>query len=259
MPRARRAILFRVLLLIPMFMLGRELFYFAQGERANHWLAKDGKPVSAVITEAHSRRAYSFRYVVDGKEYIGHGVRAWEDEKIRRLAAGEQISVVMSESHPWISDIKPRQTSWAVFPIVVAMTLLECLCFVALISPRSLDVFKAKQQQQQQPPNLDIRRFIRLVLLQAQKDGATEIVVGIASPSGVPIRYKVEDAWQEMPPFPSHIRPDVVSELVRMAGFHAGQIPREGVLDESLGDIRLRWMVAMTTIDGEFLLKRIDN
>ena len=105
----------------------------------------------------------------------------------------------------------------------------------------------------------EIQRFIRLVLFQMHQDKATEAVIGIASPRGVPIRYKVGNAWHEMPPFPAHIRADVVSELVRMAGFRAGQIPGEGVLEENLGQLRLRWIVALTSAEGECMLKRVDD
>jgi type II secretory ATPase GspE/PulE/Tfp pilus assembly ATPase PilB-like protein len=105
-----------------------------------------------------------------------------------------------------------------------------------------------------------IRRFIRLVLLQAQQDQATDLVFGTASPcEGVPIRYKVDGTWYEMSPFPAHIRPGVVSELVRMAKFPAGHIPGEGVLDESVGDVRLRWIVAMTSAEGECMLVRVQD
>jgi hypothetical protein len=103
-----------------------------------------------------------------------------------------------------------------------------------------------------------VRRFIHLVLLQAQQDQATELVIGVASPGGgIPIRYKVEEVWYEMSPFPSHVRPKVVSELVRMAKFHAEQIPGEGVLDERSGDVQLRWTVSMTSADGECMLVRV--
>jgi len=105
-----------------------------------------------------------------------------------------------------------------------------------------------------------IRRFIHLVLFQAQQDHATELTIGATPPSGdTPIRYKVEDSWYELSPFPSHIRPAVISELVRMAKFHGGQIPGEGVLDEGFGDIRLRWIVAMTSADGECSLVRVQD
>lgn len=104
-----------------------------------------------------------------------------------------------------------------------------------------------------------IRRFIRLVLLQAQQEQATELIIGITAPSGVLIRYNVEGNWHEMSPFPSHIRPDVVSELVRMADFHAGQIPGKAVLEESFGNIRLRWIVAVTVAEGECILTRLQD
>jgi type II secretory ATPase GspE/PulE/Tfp pilus assembly ATPase PilB-like protein len=103
-----------------------------------------------------------------------------------------------------------------------------------------------------------IRRFIHLVLFQAQQDQATELVIRVATPSGgTPIRYKVEDTWYDLSPFPSHIRPDVVSELARMAKLPAGQFPNEGVLDVTLGDVRLRWTVGMTSADAECMLVRV--
>ena len=105
-----------------------------------------------------------------------------------------------------------------------------------------------------------VRRFIHLVLFQAQQDQATELVIGAAPTSGdTPIRYKVGNAWYDVSPFPSHIRPDVISELVRMARFHTGRIPNEGVLDESFGDVRLRWTVAMTSADGDCKLVRVQD
>ena len=78
------------------------------------------------------------------------------------------------------------------------------------------------KQSKKSGPESSVRGFIHLLLFQAQQDQATELVIGLASPSqGVSIRYKVENAWYEMSPFPVHIRPDVVAELVRMAKFHA--------------------------------------
>src|SRR5688572_15657732 len=102
-----------------------------------------------------------------------------------------------------------------------------------------------------------VRRFIHLVLFQAQQDGATELVIGAAPTSGdTPIRYKVEDSWYDMSPFPSHIRPDVIAELARTAKFPVGQFPNEGVLDVRFGDVQLRWTVVMLTAEGECMLKR---
>jgi type II secretory ATPase GspE/PulE/Tfp pilus assembly ATPase PilB-like protein len=103
-----------------------------------------------------------------------------------------------------------------------------------------------------------VRRFIHLLLFQAQQDHATELVIGATSASGdTPIRCKVEDTWYDLSPFPSHIRPDVIAELARMAKFPVGQFPNEGVFDVTFGDVQLRWTVGMTSADGECILVRI--
>jgi len=118
-----------------------------------------------------------------------------------------------------------------------------------------MDVLKHSEPKQSGA----FRRFIHLLLAQAQQDQATEMVIGTVSPAGTPIRYKVEDVWCDLPPFPEHIRPEVISELVRMARFPAGQIPGEGILDESFSEMRLRWIVAMTSADGECMLTRVQD
>jgi hypothetical protein len=103
-----------------------------------------------------------------------------------------------------------------------------------------------------------VRRFIDLVLLQAQQDNATDLVIGTAAKSGdTPISYKVEKSWYDISPFPSHIRPDVVSELARMAKFPVGLFQGQGVLDVMVDDARLRWKVTMTSAEGECLLARV--
>ena len=104
-----------------------------------------------------------------------------------------------------------------------------------------------------------VRRFIHLVLFQAQQDGATELVIGVDSAAGTPIRYKVGGAWYEMSPFPSQVRPGVVSELARMANLPAGHIPGEGVVDLSFGEVRLKWTVAIVSAEGECRLERVQK
>jgi hypothetical protein len=105
-----------------------------------------------------------------------------------------------------------------------------------------------------------VRRFVCLVLLQAQQDQATELIIGVAPKNGgTPIRYKIQDAWYDMAPFPSHIRPDVIFELVRMSEFNTGYIPNEGLLDEKWGNFRLKWIVTMTSHDGECTLVRVKD
>ena len=102
-----------------------------------------------------------------------------------------------------------------------------------------------------------ITRFILLVLWQAHEDGAPDLVLGVphSDGSGTPFRYRVEATWYDMSPFPSHIRPSVVAELERMAGL--SRSVREGILDRTLGGVRLRWRVQMTTPEAECMLTPI--
>jgi hypothetical protein len=109
--------------------------------------------------------------------------------------------------------------------------------------------------------NLDepIRRFIRLLLFQASQDKATELVIGVASEAGTPMRYNVEGTWHDIAPFPSHIRPGVISELSRMANLPKGQNPAEGVLDAGLGNTRLKWLIKITSPEEECILTLIQD
>jgi hypothetical protein len=97
-----------------------------------------------------------------------------------------------------------------------------------------------------------IQKFIRVVLFQASQDNAAELVVGKALPdSTTPIRYKIDETWHELSPFPSHIRPAVISELARMANFAVGQTAGCGTFDVYFCRSRSRWIVEITGVDGE--------
>jgi hypothetical protein len=103
---------------------------------------------------------------------------------------------------------------------------------------------------------VSVQRFILLLLFQAQQDHATELVIGPATRKGTPIRYRVEDTWHEMHPFPSRIRPAVVAELGRMAGFPEGSFPKEGPLAGVVGSVVLQWKVRITDAEGDCVLTR---
>ncbi len=90
-------------------------------------------------------------------------------------------------------------------------------------------------------------QFIHLILLQAQRDRATVLVIGASPEHGdTAIRHLIEGTWYDMAPFPSQIRPAMMAELARMAQLPLGQFPSQGVLDETFGEVRLRWRVEMT-------------
>jgi len=103
-----------------------------------------------------------------------------------------------------------------------------------------------------------IKRFIRLVLLQAQQDHATELTIAPASGARPPIRYRVGDTWYDLSPPPAHILPDVIAELGRMAEFSKRPFPKEGIIDVPLGSLRLHWVIRMKSVDAGCILTRIE-
>jgi hypothetical protein len=100
--------------------------------------------------------------------------------------------------------------------------------------------------------------FIHLILFQAQQDHATVLVIGSAPANGnMPMRYLIEGTWHDMAPFPSHIRPTMMTVFMRMAHLPVGQFPCQGVLDETFNEVRLTWRVELTGMDHDCLLTRL--
>ena len=105
------------------------------------------------------------------------------------------------------------------------------------------------------------RKFILLMLYQAQGDHATRVVVGESTsdwpPELVPIKYQVNGIWYDMLPFPRHYYPSVVSKLLAMACVPVdASSPKEGTFDETVEDFRLRWKLAISDSQGKRSARR---
>jgi len=98
-----------------------------------------------------------------------------------------------------------------------------------------------------------VRKFILLALCMAREDAATALAFGPPQLDGgtTPLRYEVEGAWLDFPPFPASML-SVAAELERMAGISQGT--HEGLLERTVGGARLRWRVAATAPGAEYLL-----
>jgi len=108
--------------------------------------------------------------------------------------------------------------------------------------------------------NHPIQRFVHLLLWQAQQDRATELVIGVPSSAatGIPIRYKVEGAWYNVSPPPSHIHPAVIAELSREAGLSQGeQYPKEGLLNLPSFTGPVKWGLVIHQPGGECSLRAL--
>ena len=95
-----------------------------------------------------------------------------------------------------------------------------------------------------------VRRFTVLVLLQAQADHASELVIN-CSPEITPrIKYKVDKTWYDLSPPPPHIIPQVLTELASLAGLRAEAFAVEGKIDIPLSGTHLRWKVQLSNTDA---------
>jgi hypothetical protein len=101
------------------------------------------------------------------------------------------------------------------------------------------------------------RKLIQVILFQALHDEATELVIGVAQPKALPIKYKVKNSWHDMVPVPPRYRLGIIYEILQMAKMPTGQFPNEGIWDITSGSVRSKWKVKMTSMDAECVLVRI--
>jgi type II secretory ATPase GspE/PulE/Tfp pilus assembly ATPase PilB-like protein len=97
-----------------------------------------------------------------------------------------------------------------------------------------------------------IKRFVLLVLFQAQQDRATELLIAPTSGGMAPIKYKVDGTWYDLSQPPSHIFPDVMTELERLANLSKGA--KEGEIDTAFSGVRLRWRIMVADGNRGFVL-----
>jgi hypothetical protein len=91
-----------------------------------------------------------------------------------------------------------------------------------------------------------IKRFTLLVLLQAQEDHASELVINGSPEFSSSIKYKVRETWYELSPPPPHIIPGVITELGRLAGLRGEAFPAEGTIDVQLSGTHFRWKIQLS-------------
>jgi type II secretory ATPase GspE/PulE/Tfp pilus assembly ATPase PilB-like protein len=96
------------------------------------------------------------------------------------------------------------------------------------------------------PERDTVKRFILLLLLQAQADHASELIISSSSSAGAELKYKVGDTWHDVSPPPPHIIPQALTELASMAGLRGEALPAEGTIDVPLSGTRLCWRIRLS-------------
>jgi hypothetical protein len=121
-------------------VLGQQAWRFLHAVWADHWIRKDGEPMTAVVMQVGPKHMLEYRYTVDGKEYAGRDSRDWEDEKDHPLNVGDRVTSQVSASHPWLSALGSTGRAWMGLPIFLAISVFE-LMLLGLICSAILRLF----------------------------------------------------------------------------------------------------------------------
>jgi hypothetical protein len=121
--------------LVFVFILGRAIFGFLEGERIGYWLKRDAQQGMATIAKERQHGVVDYKYSVDGQNYTGISQRNWDIEKYRYVGVGQESIVYYSSSHPWLSSLETPQfpTTGTIFLLMA--TPLECMLLFMAILP----------------------------------------------------------------------------------------------------------------------------
>ncbi len=98
-----------------------------------------------------------------------------------------------------------------------------------------------------------VKRGLLGILAQAQRDGATDLVMEPAWGGGTVYRY----LGRSSPPTPMLDWPTVVSELAGLAGIRNAAYPKQGIIYVAYSGVRLRWQLKMASQETECLLHNL--
>ncbi len=100
-----------------------------------------------------------------------------------------------------------------------------------------------------------IKRGLLGILAQAQRDGATDLVMEPAPDGGTIYRYMGHSS----PPTPMLDWPVVVSELAGLASVRDAPYPKGGIIYVAYSGVRLRWQFKIACEGTECVLQNLGN
>src|SRR5215472_2446768 len=104
-----------------------------------------------------------------------------------------------------------------------------------------------------------VKNWVLLVLSSAQKEQATDLVIGPSTGVGTSIRYKIADDWHDWAPAPGLAWPLVASELGGLAAIRDAPFPKEGIIYLAYSGIRLRWRIQMQSLEDQGVLQNLGS
>ncbi len=103
-----------------------------------------------------------------------------------------------------------------------------------------------------------MERLTLSVLAFAQREHATELVIGLSDPGKAPIRYKVGGRWYNWKSPGPEMVPGIIAELGRLAAFISRPFPKEALIDVPYSGARLLWVIRMWSAEADCVLTAVE-
>ena len=108
----------------------------------------------------------------------------------------------------------------------------------------------------QDPITVMVKRAALLILSTAQRERATEVVIGPSTDGKTSIRYRIDAAWHDWNTAGiewSHM----LSELEGLANLRNKPYPKEGIIYLAYSGVRLRWEINLVNQDTACFLHNL--
>jgi len=150
-------------------LLGQQSWRFLHAVWTDHWIRRDGEPVTAVVAGVGPKRMLEYRYTMKGREYSERDSRDWEDEKDHPLSVGDRVAARVSASHPWLSALGSTGRAWMGLPIFLALSVFELMVLGLFLSGILRLIFGYSFVNEQDSPvtGLVVAAFFLVFLLMA--------------------------------------------------------------------------------------------
>ena len=119
------------------------------------------------------------------------------------------------------------------------------------------DVLRLPDRETSDP----VQIFIRVMLLQAEGVGATEILVGapMIHDGETTIMQRINGRFYHVSTIPAGFRSSIVVQLLRMAGLPEAHFPAQGLATLQLKRRQLRWKLQIESADADCQLTPHDE
>lgn len=136
----RRKLRIRLLALVPLLFLSGLFLAGVYDSYCHYLVITDHAAGTATLTDEYwgGQALYSYRYVVDGKEYRGLCRTDYPNKRYGDLCTGDTVPVYYSVDHPSVSFLYLPDAVVEGLPLILAVFVLWVVFLITVIHPDSV-------------------------------------------------------------------------------------------------------------------------